>query len=973
MTQRFFPLTLDEFIDLLHRFHFTRKIDAVHMHHTWRPNHSQYRGERSIEGMWRYHTQENGWSDIAQHISIAPDGTIWTGRDWNAQPVSARGYNGTRVSGPFMFEIIGDFDGGCDPFEGAQREAVVGVIASVQERFGLAPETLRFHNFMTDQKTCPGSAIDYRVFLEEVIEARNALTEPSGARGKKRTARSLQEDQRLEEILRTWFCNRTRGSDPADSEPEESEMTAEQIRLMTGLEGATVPAPDAGGLRGGGGGKRLSPEDLDALRPHVINLNQGRFSSEGIFQTCQEDVDAIFDEFLPQALAKAKASGQPLKLLFWAHGGLIAEGDGLWIAHLQVEWWKKNNIYPLHFVWETGLFDAIKQILSGARGMAAERGLPRDIWDYTTDPSIEVLARTLGGAKIWSAMKESARLASDDEGGATYTAKKIAALCKKHPGDIELHAVGHSAGSIFHSWFLPRAFAEGVPQLTTLHFLAPAIRVDEFKERLLAHIGDKVKHLTMFTMKKDWEKDDSVAKIYRKSLLYLIYYALERKRKTHLLGLEHSIRKDSAIARLFGLKGAASKKAEVVWSVSQATTGRSASTSKTHGGFDNNRPTMNSVARRVLDKDDIVDFPEEAIERGLVDFWDQPVDLPAECAYLFRPPVPPSRPEPAPAVIPVVQIPSPGVATDAPAGRRLALCVGIDEYSRAPLMGCVADAQQWGSTLHGLGFQVSYLKNAQATRDTILDALRQLIETSRAGDVVVFQFAGHGTELDDIDGDEVGGTNGPKDEALCPYDIDDGAFVIDDDIADLFAGIPQGVNVTCFIDCCHSGSITRAFLGGNPGAGESSLRARFLPVTPKMQADHRVYREGIGSTRSTPGRRPESMKHVLFAACLDRQVAYESGGHGEFTVRANQILGQGIEGLTHEDFQKRVTEAFGEFPRQNPELDCAAPMRGAALLKPLAIPSTASAKSAGGQSGQGAGRDAIAKVLRTLADQLEKQ
>ena len=221
--------------------------------------------------------------------------------------------------------------------------------------------------------------------------------------------------------------------------------------------------------------------------------------------------------------------------------------------------------------------------------MAAERGLARDFWDYTTDPAIEVLARTLGGAKIWSAMKESGRLASDDDGGATYTAKKMAAFCQKHQGEIELHAVGHSAGSIFHSWFLPRAFAEGVPPFTSLYFLAPAIRVDEFKERLLAHIGKEVKYLTMFTMKKDWERDDSVAKIYQKSLLYLIYYALEKKRKTHILGLEESLRKDSETAKLFGLKGTASQKAEIVWSVSQATAGNSASTSKTHGGFDNDR------------------------------------------------------------------------------------------------------------------------------------------------------------------------------------------------------------------------------------------------------------------------------------------------------------------------------------------------------------------------------------------------
>ena len=39
---------------------------------------------------------------------------------------------------------------------------------------------------------------------------------------------------------------------------------------------------------------------------------------------------------------------------------------------------------------------------------------------------------------------------------------------------------------------------------------------------------------------------------------------------------------------------------------------------------------MNSVARRILEKDDIVDFPEEAIERGLLYFWDNQITLPPE-------------------------------------------------------------------------------------------------------------------------------------------------------------------------------------------------------------------------------------------------------------------------------------------------------------------------------------------------------
>lgn len=344
MAPQFYPLTLEEFTDLLEKFklNFTRRIDSVHMHHTWRPNHAQYQGEKSIVSMWRYHTQEKKWSDIAQHISIAPDGTIWTGRNWNAPPVSATGHNGNSMSGPFMFEIIGDFDQGNDCLEGDQLAAVLGVIASVQLHFGLTPETLRFHNAMTTLKTCPGTSLGYGEFLDEVRKARDSLAEKGRAiprAGKRPKKTQVVSD----ELIRMWEGCATRGADPMDAEPDETDMTPAQVRRFIGLETLTVPAPRAA-RREAARGEEITPDILDELRPHVVNLTQGKFSSDGIFQTSQSDVDMIFEEHLERALAKAKANGQPLRLLFYAHGGLISEEDGLRIAHLQVGWWKRNSI-----------------------------------------------------------------------------------------------------------------------------------------------------------------------------------------------------------------------------------------------------------------------------------------------------------------------------------------------------------------------------------------------------------------------------------------------------------------------------------------------------------------------------------------------------------------------------------------------------------------------------------------------------
>ena len=137
MPAPFRRLSVAEFADVLARFPFTRRINQVHMHHTWSPSRSEWRGAASVQAMRDFHVRTNGWSDIAQHVTIAPDGGIWTGRNWNQAPASSGGFNGTSAAGPFMFEIVGNFDVGRDPFDGPQRDAVLEVIARVQLRFGL--------------------------------------------------------------------------------------------------------------------------------------------------------------------------------------------------------------------------------------------------------------------------------------------------------------------------------------------------------------------------------------------------------------------------------------------------------------------------------------------------------------------------------------------------------------------------------------------------------------------------------------------------------------------------------------------------------------------------------------------------------------------------------------------------------------------------------------------------------------------
>ena len=903
MSRDFRRLDLADFAWVLRRFPFRRRIDTVHLHHTWRPEMGDFRGEATIHGMWRFHTGQLGWSDIAQHVTIDPAGGIWPGRDWNRPPASAAGHNGNAHSGPFMIEMIGNFDAGHDLWEGAQRDTALELIALVQMDAGLPHTALRFHREMSG-KSCPGSAIDKDAVLKELKKLHGSVREwaPDTADRPARGRAFAAEHHRAHGVLETWLADTARAR--ADDDPMDAEPGCGRDAAGAG------PGASARDARGAAEDRVARDR---ALRRHVVNMRQGRLVASGDFETTEADVRAIFEDHIPRWLSGVDGG----RLLFFAHGGLVSESAGLDIADRLRGFFLDNGIYPVFFVWETGLFETIGQLLFGARSRT--RALDaRDIWDWTTDPAIELAVQGLGAPLLWSGMKRSARRAVDDPGGAaTFTAERLKELLARLEKKPELHAVGHSAGSIFLSQWMPKVIGNRRSRVfRSTHFLAPAIRVDAFHDRLAGHVGKGAGHLTVYTMDKATERDDSCKGVYRKSLLYLVHHALEDTDDAPILGLEESIRSDGALRSLLGLQ-APSDDAEVLWSPTASGSGRSATRSTTHGGFDNDPATLHSVVRRVLDLDDTDPIREYSELGGRRGWADALPDLPP-------PALPPFSPIPDPGV------PFPPAVTAL--GRRHALCVGIDAYRSQPLAGCVADARLWAETLQARGFSTEMLLDHDATRSAILGRLGELVRGSGPGDVLVFQYAGHGTQVRDLDGDE---GDDARDEALCPIDLHEGRIIIDDDLAEIFGGTPAGAAVYCFFDSCHSGTATRLLLGGG-GTPDADERARFIRATPELERLHAQFRRTRGAGRSRGTRSVREMGEVLFAGCQPHELSYEKNGQGQFSLRATRIL-RGAAPMTNDQFIQRVQAAFGSGSKQNPMLDCAPERRGELLLAPRAV------------------------------------
>lgn len=980
MTREFKSANPFEIQDIVATYPFSRRITEVHLHHTWRPRQADYQGLATIESMWRYHTETNKWSDIGQHVTVAPNGAIWLCRNFNWAPASARGFNGNASAGPFMIEMIGDFDLDQESLSCEQLKATLAVIKSVQHRFQLDPHALRFHNEMSE-KSCPGSSACKQDWIEKIhcFELESQRSRGSSMPFPSRATRAY-------ELMRGMNPDAAQTDDMGDAEHDgNSTSEAQQSR---GDDSAV---------------RELTTDTLESLTAHAVNMERGQFSDSGRLETSRQDVDRLFEELLPQEIANARAERRRAQILLYAHGGLVSEKNALLSASKQLPFWRANGVYPIFFIWETGFAETVRQLVDEAFNRSQPPGETRGpldwLTDNVTDTIIEDISRAGGGKLIWGGMKSSAELASEPDHAAAYVAAKAAELFASHPGDIDIHVAGHSAGSIFHAHFMPLLVEQAV-KIKSVHYLAPAIRNDLFIEKVAPLLGQGIGPLSVFTMNKQREKSDSVTPLYNKSLLYLISRAFEDRRDTDILGLEESLRRDTATRTLFGLQGAQTALAEVIWSPTPDSQSGNGSTAVTHGGFDDDPHTMESVLRRMLDLrngEPVEPFPAEH-SRSVDSYWTSQFDWPENLEHLSRVsalseelwqgrvqssqtsdisqvqndtpqqlhPSDASTDEVKPAMNgkgykkqkkkhgkagkkdKAAQQKNPGAHADLldkssqngtatkgyspldsdkangkiiSQGRLMALCIGIDRYQRSPLAGCVADARLWKKTLSTLGYTVTLLKDEEATAHRIRESVADLVSSSRAGDRLVLQFAGHGTQFVDTDGDESGGDSPALDECLCAADCDfaDDGLVIDDELRMIIETLPEGVSMTCFFDCCHSGSATRAALMMAGSGGGKDVRARFLSPSKHME---KVYRKRLRKIRKQASRAPARQRDVLFSACRSTELAYESDRQGDFTRLATQVLASGTENMSNTEFLECVLQAFGSTPRQHPEIHC---------------------------------------------------
>jgi metacaspase-1 len=301
-----------------------------------------------------------------------------------------------------------------------------------------------------------------------------------------------------------------------------------------------------------------------------------------------------------------------------------------------------------------------------------------------------------------------------------------------------------------------------------------------------------------------------------------------------------------------------------------------------------------------------------------------------------------------------------------------ALLVGVNNFRPGinKLRGCVNDTVEMKELLSSyFGFKdtdIKTLHNAQATGQAIRDGLAWLLSDYTGKDVRVFHFSSHGTQVDDQSGDEWE----CKDEVIVPYDHDWDKPFRDDDLRAIFDPIPPGVNFTFIADCCHSGTIQK-------GLWDTGIkfRPRYLTPPPEImdRIDRKVAKRDAEADAWAASQLAEMLKdtpknlwatkmqeylallrgrfqqnkyavvpaerHVLLAACEDRQTAADARVEGTYRGAFTWGLGKAIReangDLTYNELIDRAGANLLKYD-QKPQLECPAQLGNLKVLAPLA-------------------------------------
>jgi hypothetical protein len=280
---------------------------------------------------------------------------------------------------------------------------------------------------------------------------------------------------------------------------------------------------------------------------------------------------------------------------------------------------------------------------------------------------------------------------------------------------------------------------------------------------------------------------------------------------------------------------------------------------------------------------------------------------------------------------------------DGSGGTKRALLIGINKYRAVPkLQGSLNDIEtmrqilltRWGFSEKN----ITMVTDEGATRAGMLEALDQLVKDAGPNDIVYFHYSGHGSQVEDLNGDE---PEDHLDETLVPQDGRTGEVrdVTDDELDAVFARM-RAKSALIVLDSCHSGTATRSL----------DIRTRSIPRDTRVQ----IYKKAEEAKPKTRAIVPVvTSRYVVMTGAASHQEALDGPVdgryHGFFTYSLSKSLSSSGPGASPREIfsgvereLKRIQAHFGRSSMPEPQLEAPPDLIEKALLGAPRSPGTGS-------------------------------
>ena len=219
-----------------------------------------------------------------------------------------------------------------------------------------------------------------------------------------------------------------------------------------------------------------------------------------------------------------------------------------------------------------------------------------------------------------------------------------------------------------------------------------------------------------------------------------------------------------------------------------------------------------------------------------------------------------------------------------------------------PLPCCVKDAEM----MHGVAKYFNYNKshvllNEHATVSNFKKTVESYSKELSQGDLCVITYSGHGSELPDLNGDEII----PIDQTWCLYDRQ----LIDDELPHLWKQFGDGVNVLVILDSCHSGTSIKNY--GHKSINTLNYVEKFKAFDLNLKTA--TYTKNKKQYEKILEAKPIDENEVkcsvtLLAACQDNEEALAGSFVSFFTgILIKTLAQEGNEIQNYQDFHRRLT------------------------------------------------------------------